>query len=122
MADVQGFTSPAGTMPILPGEDLHLHDAVTYWESAQAALAHAGLLKAAMGMVPDDALKIVDMNIDELPDLAVDDRNYYRQLETKLRVKTQNKSNRRQRYAIIMKQRTDVYTMLYRSFAQSSLM
>ena len=62
MAVAQGKISPAA-MPTLAGEDMHLHDAVAYWESTQAALAHAGLLKAAMGMEPDDALKIVDTNL-----------------------------------------------------------
>ena len=83
MVDGQGHPSPMGsTMPILSGEDMHLHDAVAYWESAQAALAHAGLLKAAMGMTPDDAAKIVDIDSSELPQLAEDHPQYYRQLET----------------------------------------
>ena len=115
MADVQGKITPAGTMPQFAGEEMHLHDAVAYWESAQAALAHAGLLKAAMGMEPDDAAKIVDIDPSELPELPPDHPQYYRQLETYLRIKTQNKSNRRQRYAIIMKQRTSVYSMIYHS-------
>ena len=116
MVDGQGHASPTGSiMPTLAGEDLHLHDAVAYWESAQAALAHAGLLKAAMGMVPDDAAKIVDIDASELPQLGEDHPQYYRQLETFLRIRTQNKSNRRQRYAIVMKQRTSVYTMMYKS-------
>ena len=32
-----------------------------------------------------------------------------------LRIQTQNKSNHRQRYAIVMRQRIEVYTMLYAS-------
>ena len=99
MAVVQG-KSPAA-MPLLAGEDLHLHDAVAYWESTQAALAHAGLLKAAMGMEPDDALKIVDINLNDLPELPPTDHGYDRRLEARLRIKRENKSNRRQRYAII---------------------
>ena len=99
----------------MSGEDMHLHDAVAYWENIQAVLAHSGLLKAAMAMEPDDARKIVDVDLGELPVLPQDHPQYYRNLETRLRIKTQNKSNRRQRYAIIMKQRTAVYTMLYKS-------
>ena len=45
MAGTQGAT-PYGTMPVMAGEDVHLHDAVQYWENVQAALAHATLLKA----------------------------------------------------------------------------
>ena len=101
MAGTQG-ASPVGSMPTMQGEDMHLHDAVAYWESAQTALAHASLLKAAMGMVPDDARRIVDMDIKALPVLPPDHPQYYRQLETKLRIKTQNKANRIQRYSIIM--------------------
>ena len=56
MTGVQG-TSPAGEMPEMAGEDVRLHDAVTYWEGAQSALAHKGLLKSAMGMLPDEAKK-----------------------------------------------------------------
>ena len=110
MADHQGNTPHAG-MPIMSGEEMHLHDAVAYWEAAQGALADAGLLKAAMGMEPDESRKIVDINPNELPVLPPEHPQYYRQLETMLRIKTQNKSNRRQRYAIVMKQRTEVYTI-----------
>ena len=102
MVDVQASTLPAGAMPKFAGEDMRLHDAVAYWEGAQAALAHAGLLKSAMGMIPDDASRIVDINPSELPVLPPEHPQYYRQLETLLRIKTQNTSNRRQRYAIIM--------------------
>ena len=98
---------------------MHLHDAVQYWENLQAALAHATLLKAAMGMEPDESRKIVDINLNDLPILPDNHPQYERRLETRLRVKTQNRSNRRARYAIAMKQRTDVYTMLYQS-AQSN--
>ena len=115
MVDVQGKTLAAGVMPVMASEDMHLHDSVSYWEGVQAALAHAGLLKSAMGMDPDDALKIVDVNLDELPALPPGDRDYERRLETRSRIKAQNKSNRRQRYAIIMRQRTEVYTSLYQS-------
>ena len=108
-------TKPAGEMPTMAGEDMHLYDAVQYWESAQTALAHASLLKAAMGMQPDEAKRIVDVDLSQLPVLTPDHPQYYRQLETKLRIKTQNKSNRIQRYTIIMKQRTDVYTLFYKS-------
>ena len=63
MAGVQGSALPTGSMPVMQGEEMHLHDAVQYWESTQAALAHAGLLKAAMGMEPDEASKIVDIDL-----------------------------------------------------------
>ena len=116
MVDSKGLSSPlTGTMPMLSGEDMHLHDAVSYWESAQAALAQAGLLKTAMGMEPDDALKIVDIDIAKLPELQPTDSGYERRLETRLRIQAQNKSNRRQRYSIIMRQRTEVYSLMYRS-------
>ena len=97
----------------MAGEEMRLHDAVQFWESAQAALAHAGLLKAAMGMLPDDAAKIVDVDLDELPDLPPDHRGYERRLETRAHMRAKNKSNRIQRYAIIMRQRTSVYSMMY---------
>ena len=113
MADPQGKGSTA--MPIMSSEEMHLHDAVAFWESVQAALANAGLLKAAMGMEPDESRKIVDVDPESLPKLPPDHSQYYRQLETLLRIKTQNKSNRRQRYAIIMQQRTSVYSMMYQS-------
>ena len=54
----------------MAGEDVRLHDAVQFWESAQAALAHAGLLKAAMGMEPDDAKQMVDLDLNQLHALA----------------------------------------------------
>ena len=87
MADVQGKITPAGTMPQFAGEEMHLHDAVAYWESAQAALAYAGLLKTAMGMEPDDALKIVDIDLNKLPELQPGDCDYERRLETKQKIK-----------------------------------
>ena len=62
MTGTQG-SSPVGAMPEMAGEDVRLHDAVEYWESAQSALAHTGLLKAAMGMLPDEAKRIVDIDI-----------------------------------------------------------
>ena len=69
MAGVQSKVAP-GEMPILSGEDLRLHDAVAYWESAQGALAFNGLLKAAMGMEPDEAKKIVDIDLGEIQGLC----------------------------------------------------
>ena len=114
MASDQG-TVPLQGMPVMAGEDMRLHDAVAFWESVQTALAHAGLLKAAMGMVPDEASQIVDMDLSRLPVLPPEHPQYYRQLETTLRVKAQNKSNRRKRYAIIMSKRTSVYTMMHKS-------
>ena len=114
MPSDQGTAPPDG-MPVMVGEDMRLHDAVQFWESAQTALAHAGLLKAAMGMIPDEADQIVDLDLSELPALPPDHPQYYRQLETMLKVKAQNKSNRIKRYAIIMKQRTAVYTMMHKS-------
>ena len=114
MAGVQSKVAP-GEMPILSGEDLRLHDAVAYWESAQGALAFNGLLKAAMGMEPDEAKKIVDIDLGEIPNLPQEHPGYERRLETRLRIRTQNKSNRMQRYAIIMRQRTDVYSAFYKS-------
>ena len=119
MTSNQG-TTPVGDMPIMAGEDMHLHDAVQFWESAQTALAHAKLLKAAMDMIPDDAKTIVDVDLSELPELPADHPQYYRQLETRLRIRTQNKANRIKRYSIIMSQRTDVYTMLYKSAEQKA--
>ena len=74
MADVLRKASP-GDMPTLPGEDLHLHDADccgVLWESAQGALAFNGLLKAAVGMEPDEAKTIVDIDLDEIPILPQD--------------------------------------------------
>ena len=67
MASTQDQESKASIMPIMSGEEMHLHDAVQYWESAQAALADAQLLKAAMGMQPDEAEKIVDVDLKEIP-------------------------------------------------------
>ena len=55
------------SMPEMSGEDMHLHEAVQFWESTQGFLAHAGLLKAAMGMEPDESEKIVDVDLRELP-------------------------------------------------------
>ena len=52
MVDGQGN---APVVPLLAGEEMRQHDAVEYWENIQAALAHAGLLKAAMGLEPDQA-------------------------------------------------------------------
>ena len=114
MASVQG-TAPLTSMPIMAGEDMRLHDAVQFWESVQTALAHVGLLKSAMGLVPDEADQIVDLDLSSLPVLPPEHPQYYRQLETMLKVKAQNKSNRKKRYAIIMKQRTAVYTMMHKS-------
>ena len=75
MAGVQGAL-PTGSMPIMSGEDMRLHDAVQFWESAQAALAQGGLLKAAMGMEPDESNKIVDIDLRELPKLPDDHPGY----------------------------------------------
>ena len=99
MPSDQGNPPPDG-MPVMVGEDMRLHDAVKFWESAQTALAHAGLLKTAMGLIPDEADQIVDLDLSELPVLPPDHPQYYRQLETMLKVKAQNKSNRIKRYAI----------------------
>ena len=46
MTDHQGKGSTGGEMPIMSSEEMHLHDAVAFWEAIQAALANAGLLKA----------------------------------------------------------------------------
>ena len=70
-----------------------------------------------MGIVPDEADQIVgsrSLHAARAPARSIHPQ-YYRQLETMLKVKAQNKSNRKKRYAIIMKQRTAVYTMMHKS-------
>ena len=84
MAEPQGDKAMPVTMPTMTGEEMHLHEAVQFWENVQAALAHAMLLKAAMGMEPDEAKQIVDVDLNLLPVLPQDHPQYYRQLETKL--------------------------------------
>ena len=81
MADPQGKTSSPGGMPVMAGEEMHLHDAVAFWEAAQSALADEGLLKAAMGMEPDESRKIVDIDPKALPVLPPEHPQYYRQLD-----------------------------------------
>ena len=67
LVDTRAMSTPDGTMPVMSGEDMHLHNAVEYWEGVQAALAHASILKAAMGMEPDESRKIVDIDPSQLP-------------------------------------------------------
>ena len=98
--------------PQFPGENVHAHAATQYKEAAEARFAARNLLVVANGGTPAAARAIVDVDLRELPELPVDNRDYSRRLETRIKIKATNAANAQKRLQITLEAWTEIYTLL----------
>ena len=105
----------SGVFPQFPGEDFLAHAGTQYKEQAEARLASRSLLAVAQGDYPPSVKSIVDVDLDSLPELPVDHRDYTRRQETRIKIQTQNAANAEKRYDLLMTAWTEVYTLLKES-------
>ncbi|KAL1499393.1 hypothetical protein AB1Y20_011599 [Prymnesium parvum] len=102
------------TLPKFPGENPLRHEAQEWLEICEAKLAAKGLLVVANGSEPASTRQIVDIDLDSLPELPTDHRDYERRLETRIRLLAENQRNKEKRWQLTMSAWTQVYTALGR--------
>ena len=105
-------SSRISDFPQYPGEDCLQHAATTYREQAEARLAHLHLLVVAQGGVPPSVDCIIDVDLDDIPELPQSHRDYHRRMELRIKVRRDNEQNAAKRYGLIMDAWTEVYTIL----------
>jgi ribosomal protein L18E len=101
--------------PELTSERPLAHAAEQYIEQAESRFAALGLLAAAEGHPHASTLAIVDIDLDELPPLPRDHRDYERRMETRTKTKAHNRSNAQKRATIQMDAWTQIYALLEKS-------
>ena len=99
-------------LPLYPGVDVHAHAGQEWIESVEAKLAGIGLLAVARGQLPAEALVITDMDMEQLPSLPVDHRDYNRREEARLKAQTQNEVNEKRRDLLTYRSWTELYSLL----------
>ena len=70
------------------------------------------LLTVAEGNEPPEVKCIVDVDLDELPELPVTHKEHHRRQEARMKVIAQNEANERKRESIIYDKWTELYTVL----------
>lgn len=70
------------------------------------------LLTVAEGHYPPEVTCIVDVNLDELPELPESHKEHNRRKEARIKLIAQNESNQRKRESIIYEKWTELYTVL----------
>jgi hypothetical protein len=114
--DHQNSNSAKDTaFPELPGEQPLAHAGQQYREQAEATLATLGLLAVANGQPHSGTRAIVDIDLDDVPPLPADHRDFERRMETRTKIRAQNKANAERRLTIQMDAWTKVYGLLKRS-------
>ena len=98
--------------PQFPGENVQSHAATQYKEAAEARFAARNLLVVANGGKPAAARAIVDVDLTELPELPVSNKDYSRRLETRIKIKAANAANAQKRLQITLEAWTEIYTLL----------
>ena len=108
VASAPGLTSSISPgrqdFPQYPGEDTLAHTASLYEEAATTRLSSLGLLAAAQGHTSPAVKCIVDVDLSELPELPATHRDHTLRLETRIRIKAQNRANDEKRKAITMRE------------------
>ena len=100
------------SFPVVPGELCLAHAGSQYKEQAETRLANLGLLAVAQGFDPPNVKCIVDVDLDDLPELPHDHKEYQRRHETRIKVKTQNRANAIKRHTLRMEAWTELYSLL----------
>ena len=108
-------------LPQFPGDqDVLAHVATTFRNAAEARLASRGLLAVAQGGMPPAAAQIINVDLTELPELPVDQRDHNRRKETRIRTITANKANDVKRKQLIYDAWTEIYGLVYKSVEVSA--
>ena len=85
--------------PQIPGEDFLAHAASHYREQVDARLAELGLLSVAQGHDPASVKAIIDYDLAALPVLASTHKDFYRNMETRMKWEKENAANEEKRQA-----------------------
>ena len=93
----------AADFPQFPGEDFLAHEGAQWKEMADARLATRKLLAVANGQLPPAAKAIIDIDLKDLPELPVTDRDHHRRHEARIKAMTQNKANEERRMQIVLR-------------------
>ena len=103
--------SAAADFPQYPGENFHAHAGAQYKEESDARLTALGLKAVAQGHDSAGVKAIIDTDLSMLPTLPASHKDYYRNMETRLKIETQNAANEQKRFALRMSDWTTVYTL-----------
>ena len=103
-------TADVYSFPQYPGEDCLAHAATQFIEAAEARLATRSLLSVAQGDEPPSVKCIIDVDLSELPELPPEHRDYHRRMDTRSKIKAQNRANDQKRFQLTMEAWTELYT------------
>ncbi len=102
-------------LPDFPSDDPFLHEGRQWKEVADSRLAPAGLLIVAHGKTPVEVDRIIDTNLDDIPELPPEHPHYQRRMELRLKHRQENEKNEIDRCNLTMR----YWTALYTSIAQA---
>ena len=109
---LKNTVSGAADFPQFPGEDFLAHEGAQWKEMADARLATRKLLAVANSQLPPAAKAIINIDLSDLPELPVADRDQHRRHEARIKALTQNKANEERRMQIVLESWTELYTLL----------
>ena len=118
--DTKVSAAAKNSFPQYPGGNFLAHAGSQYKEEADARLSMLGLLGVAQGGDSPAVKAIIDTDLSVLPVLPVTHKDYYRNLETRLKIETQNAQNEEKRFQIRMSDWTTVYSLFKTSTEKSA--
>ena len=107
-------------LPAWVGPDPKLHEAYEFLRKTKPILIEKGLWVVAEGGSPAKCNSIVDFDVNQLPVPPSTSSSYYRYLETKLRLDTQNEQNDRTRTRYLLEAWDELFGLISRCVAKSS--
>ena len=108
------------SFPDYPGGNFLAHAGSQYKEDIDARLSMLGLLGVAQGGDSPAVKAIIDTDLSMLPELPTTLKDYYRNLETRLKIQTQNAQNEEKRFSLRMSDWTTVYSLFKMSTEKSA--
>ena len=119
--DFDDRAGPAATtgimnLPAYPsGRRQHAHHRVDFMRTVDNLLAEKGLLALAkMGAAPARVESLIDMDMDEIPELSPGTASYESRRALRAQHKVKNSQNDKQRCRFYCQDATKIYTMLYK--------
>jgi len=121
MDDFDDRAGPAATtgimtLPAYPsGRRQHAHHRVDFMRTVDNLLAEKGLLALAKtGAAPARVESLIDMDMDEIPELSPDTASYESRRALRAQHKVKNAQNNKQRCRFYCEDATKIYTMLHK--------
>ena len=84
----------------LPGENPLAHQGAIWWKMAVSRMIGAGVYVVAQGGVHPNCATIVDIPLDEFPELPVEHKDYERRRGERIKINMQNTANQAKRLKI----------------------